>query len=132
MPESYPSEKSASTSRPKDSKPHPYDKHVIGNMDENSLWKAPENWECTSLSVPPPNSSPHLPWGPNSDENGLSESNVFQMHKSLLRRMRTASPKIMLERLTEEWTDPIDATINEELQFEKQMRMRTALYACFR
>jgi len=35
----------------------------------------------------------------------------------------------MLERLTEEWTDPADATINEELEFEKQLWMRTALYA---
>jgi hypothetical protein len=35
----------------------------------------------------------------------------------------------MLERLTEEWTDPTDATINEELEFEKQLWMRTALYA---
>jgi hypothetical protein len=131
MPESCPSEKSASTSRTEDAKPHPYDKHAIGNTDKNNLWKAPENWECTSLPVPPPNSSARPPWAPNSDENSLSGSNVFQLHKSLLRRMRTASPKIMLERLTEEWTDPTDATINEELQFEKQLWMRTALHACF-
>jgi hypothetical protein len=43
--------------------------------------------------------------------------------------MRTASPKIMLERLTEEWTDPTDTTINEELEFEKKLWMRTALHA---
>jgi hypothetical protein len=131
MPESYLSEKSASTFRPEDAKPHPYDKHAIGNTEKNNLWKAPENWECTSLPAPPPNSSARPPWGPNSDENSLSGSNVFQLHKSLLRRMRTASPNIMLERLTEEWTDPTDATINEELQFEKQLWMRTALHACF-
>jgi hypothetical protein len=44
--------------------------------------------------------------------------------------MRTANPKIMLERLIEKWTDPDDATINEELEFEKQLWMRTALHAC--
>jgi hypothetical protein len=37
----------------------------------------------------------------------------------------------MLERLTEEWTDPTDATINDELEFEKQLWTRTAFHSFF-
>lgn len=41
--------------------------------------------------------------------------------------MEAASPKIMLERLKEEWTTVEDATIYKEMEFEKQLWMLTAL-----
>lgn len=41
--------------------------------------------------------------------------------------MQAASPKILLERLTEEWGEVADAAIYRELEFEKQLWMRTAL-----
>lgn len=128
MPEFYTSGKSGSTSRLEDAQAQPFGSHTVSNVT-NNLWKAPENWEYTSLPVPPPKSSARPPWRPNSDESNLPGSEVFPLQKNLLRRMRTASPKIMLERLTEEWTDPTDATIEEELEFEKQLWMRTALHS---
>lgn len=41
--------------------------------------------------------------------------------------MRAASPKIILERIREQWTDLADATIYRELEFEKQLWMLTGL-----
>jgi len=41
--------------------------------------------------------------------------------------MEAATPKIVLERLKEEWVAVPDATIYRELEIEKQMWMLTAL-----
>jgi hypothetical protein len=41
--------------------------------------------------------------------------------------MEAAGPRIVLERLKEEWTEVTDATIYKELEFEKQLWMLTAL-----
>lgn len=41
--------------------------------------------------------------------------------------MAAASAKIMLERLTEEWTQVADAAFYKDLMFEKQLWMLTAL-----
>lgn len=46
--------------------------------------------------------------------------------------MQAASTKILLERLTEEWVDVADESIRRELEFEKQLWMRTALRACIK
>jgi hypothetical protein len=46
-----------------------------------------------------------------------------------IRRMEAASPKIILERLKEEWMQVSDATIYRELEVEKQLWMLTALGA---
>jgi hypothetical protein len=43
--------------------------------------------------------------------------------------MEAASPKIILERLKEEWMQVSDATIYRELEVEKQLWMLTALGA---
>ena len=41
--------------------------------------------------------------------------------------MESAGPKIILERLKEEWNDPVDEEADEELQLEKQLWVLTAL-----
>jgi hypothetical protein len=44
-----------------------------------------------------------------------------------IRKMNAASPKIMLERLKEEWVGVADASIYRELELEKQLWMLAAL-----
>lgn len=44
-----------------------------------------------------------------------------------IRRMESASPKIILERLKEEWLEVADASVYRELELEKQLWMLTAL-----
>lgn len=41
--------------------------------------------------------------------------------------MESAGPKIILDRLKEEWNDPVDEEADEELQLEKQLWVLTAL-----
>lgn len=41
--------------------------------------------------------------------------------------MESASPKIILERLKEEWLEVADASVYRELELEKQLWMLTAL-----
>jgi hypothetical protein len=41
--------------------------------------------------------------------------------------MAVASPKIIYERLNEEWTEVPDASFYKELEFEKQLWLLTAL-----
>jgi hypothetical protein len=41
--------------------------------------------------------------------------------------MEAANPKIMLERVKEEWTETDDITICKEVEFEKHLWMLTAL-----
>lgn len=41
--------------------------------------------------------------------------------------MQAASPKIVLERLKEEWVEVADASVYRELELEKQLWMLTAL-----
>ena len=44
-----------------------------------------------------------------------------------VRRMEAASPKIILQRLVEEWDDDEDEAIYNELEFEKQLWMLVGL-----
>lgn len=53
-------------------------------------------------------------------------SEVVHLQKNL-RRMEAASPKIILERLKEEWIEVADASVYRELELEKQLWMLSAL-----
>jgi hypothetical protein len=56
-------------------------------------------------------------------QNTLLELTRFQR---FIRRMETAGPKVILDRLKEEWHDPADAEADDELQLEKQLWVLTA------
>lgn len=51
----------------------------------------------------------------------------IQLLQRSIRRMEAASPKIVLERLKEEWVEVADASVYRELEFEKQLWMLSAL-----
>lgn len=50
----------------------------------------------------------------------------MQLQKTV-RKMEAATPKIILDRLKEEWDEVPDASIYRELELEKQLWMLTAL-----
>ena len=56
-------------------------------------------------------------------QNSLLEMTRFQR---FIRRMESAGPRIILDRLKEEWYDPVDNEANEELLLEKQLWVLTA------
>jgi hypothetical protein len=43
-----------------------------------------------------------------------------------IRRMESAGPRVICDRLKEEWHDPVDEEANEELLLEKQLWVLTA------
>jgi hypothetical protein len=51
----------------------------------------------------------------------------IQLLQRSIRRMEAASPKIVLERLKEEWVEVADASVYRELELEKQLWMLSAL-----
>jgi hypothetical protein len=101
--------------------------YASGLTNENLVaWRPPSSWEI------------HL-----SDEKGQEEQlsavpvldGIAVAHSSLLemtrfqrfiRRMENAGPRIILDRLKEEWHDPVDEEANEELLLEKQLWVLTA------
>ena len=52
----------------------------------------------------------------------------LQLLQRNIRRMEAASPKIILERLKEEWVEVADASVYRELELEKQLWMLSALH----
>lgn len=52
----------------------------------------------------------------------------LQLLQRNIRRMTAASPKIILERLKEEWVEVADASVYRELELEKQLWMLSALH----
>ncbi|KAL1599776.1 hypothetical protein SLS60_007580 [Paraconiothyrium brasiliense] len=56
-------------------------------------------------------------------QNSLLELTRFQR---FIRRMESAGPKVILDRLKEDWDDPNDEETNEELHLEKRLWVLTA------
>lgn len=96
-------------------------------------WKPPLDWECVpeKLKISPKvdrkSKQPKL-IAKSRDSELASPSAPQAMHlQRHIRRMEAANPKIMLERLREEWTEVADPAIYQELELEKQLWMLTAL-----
>lgn len=93
------------------------------------FWRPPTDWEC--LSDDPDHSQPggrsgiRTPRQSSHDDQAASSTRSTHQQRHI-RRMEAANPKIMLERIKEEWTE-IDDTICKELEFDKHLWMLTAL-----
>ncbi|CAD6500832.1 BgTH12-06537 [Blumeria graminis f. sp. triticale] len=96
-------------------------------------WKPPDAWACLSdeefkalktksLARPAKNHT-------NQPPSKQAPSTVFELSylQRSIRRMEAASPKIVLERLKEEWNEIADASVYRELELERQLWMLTAL-----
>ncbi|PBP16261.1 hypothetical protein BUE80_DR013067 [Diplocarpon rosae] len=101
---------------------------VIKRTKPFYTWKPPETWGCDdgTLKVSPPRvfSAPLRPIKERRHKAPPAE--IAHLRKSI-RRMDAASPKIILERLKEEWVGVADASVYRELELEKQLWMLTAL-----
>ncbi|KAF2463176.1 uncharacterized protein BDR25DRAFT_347392 [Lindgomyces ingoldianus] len=113
------------------------DKPSYANSLSNLVaWRPPSNWE---VILPPEHSEsnetrepcerpqqkelPPLPTGVANAHSSLLELTRFQR---FIRRMESAGPKVILDRLKEEWHDPTDEETNEELALEKSLWVLTA------
>lgn len=103
--------------------------YASGLTDTNVVaWRPPSEWDIVL-----PNSHEF------SDEKGPSsipvDDDFITTHNStmeltrfqrFIRRMESAGPKIILDRLKEEWHSPVDEEASEELVLEKQLWVLTA------
>ncbi|KAH7409443.1 hypothetical protein BKA64DRAFT_705208 [Cadophora sp. MPI-SDFR-AT-0126] len=90
-------------------------------------WKPPEIWESDD-EIPKilhRRSSTHL--RPIRERRHRAQPSEITHLQRSIRRMEAASPKIVLERLKEEWVEVADASVYRELELEKQLWMLTAL-----
>jgi hypothetical protein len=107
---------------------------------EPDTWRAPDEWGCSfeegpqlkikTINVVEPSfqSDPADGWPcQRSDKWSASLPAEFIQLQRSVRRMEAASPKILLERLKEEWVDVGDPSVHRELESEKQLWMLTAL-----
>jgi hypothetical protein len=92
-------------------------------------WRPPTDWD---ILLPLPNELSHdrkLPPMP-GDMGGIAvaHSSLLELTRfqRFIRRMESAGPKIILDRLKEEWHDPGDEEADQELMLEKQLWVLTA------
>lgn len=98
-------------------------------------WKPPQTWDCISDDdfKRPPKRKTILKIPEEPFRNEVQECQPWPVTIELthlqrnIRRMEAASPKIVLERLKEEWNEIADASVYRELELEKQLWMLTAL-----
>jgi hypothetical protein len=93
-----------------------------------SRWQAPSSWDIvhSSKSSPPKRSASAS--SPASTSAGEDRRHADASHfQRFVRRMEGAGPRIILERLKEEWDEPADRVMSDELLLEKHLWALTAL-----
>ena len=92
-------------------------------------WKPPEVWKCPSEEKEAEKPTVRLVSSPKPVGIKRQISPVLEVThlQRSIRRMEAASPKIILERLKEEWMEVADASVYRELELEKQLWMLSAL-----
>lgn len=95
-----------------------------------SRWQAPSSWDIPHAKsgvqgASPTMSSPSS--SPDKSEYRKSEAEMMSHFQRFVRRMEGAGPRIILERLKEEWDEPSDRSMSDELQLEKHLWALTAL-----
>ena len=92
-------------------------------------WRPPTDWDILLPLPNEPSQDRRLPSTP-GDMGGIAvaHSSLLELTRfqRFIRRMESAGPKIILDRLKEEWHDPGDEEADEELMLEKQLWVLTA------
>ncbi|QDS77075.1 hypothetical protein FKW77_007287 [Venturia effusa] len=112
----------------------PHEERKNGNatpLDSLSRWEPPGSWD-----VLPGNASPSTTNQTASNSRDTSSASTEEERRSedashfqrFVRRMEGAGPRIILERLKEEWDDPADHAMSQELHLEKHLWALTALH----
>jgi hypothetical protein len=83
-------------------------------------WKAPSEWDVNSPTLAEHRLSSVTALSVESTSDDLTHFQRF------IRRMENAGPRIILDRLREEWHN-VDEEADDELQLEKQLWVLTAL-----
>lgn len=93
------------------------------------FWRPPTEWEYLpgdpNYSQQGGMSATRIPRPLSDDTQAASSSRLTHLQRHI-RRMEAANPKIILERIREEWTE-VDDTVCKELEFEKHLWMLTGL-----
>lgn len=92
-------------------------------------WRPPTNWDI--LLPRPKELSQDRKLPPTPEDMGgiaVAHSSLLELTRfqRFIRRMESAGPKIILDRLKEEWHDPGDDEADQELMLEKQLWVLTA------
>lgn len=89
-------------------------------------WRPPSSWEI-HLAGDKGHDKP-APQNSALDGIAVAHSSLLEMTRfqRFIRRMESAGPRVILDRLKEEWHDPVDEESNEELMLEKQLWILTA------
>jgi hypothetical protein len=94
---------------------------------QQDSWRPPDTWECPAEAAKSPTTPLEAPLRLSKNKKtSLQPSELTHLRKNL-RRMEAASPKIVIERLKEEWIEIADASVYRELELEKQLWMLTTL-----
>jgi hypothetical protein len=109
----------------------PKPKEILSSSPDS--WKPPAEWECLSDDPKTPTPAARktgrgIKGSSSSDKYGSPTpgAEVTDLRRNI-RRMQVANPRIMLERIKEEWTEVSDPTIYKELELDKHLWVLTAL-----
>jgi hypothetical protein len=93
-----------------------------------SGWQAPDNWEYIPKKEATEGSTEETASSMSRTSTSEAPHDIDPMHfQRFIRRMEGAGPKILLNRLKEEWDDSVDDSTMAELALEKHLSVLTAL-----
>ncbi|TID20330.1 hypothetical protein E6O75_ATG07790 [Venturia nashicola] len=99
--------------------------------NNNTRWQAPGSWDIIGRNQSP---SPTKRSASISQDTSITSTgedrrpNDASHFQRFVRRMEGAGPRIILERLKEEWDEPADHAMSQELHLEKHLWALTALH----
>jgi hypothetical protein len=110
--------------------PPPLKDHPPKTPPNISRWQAPSSWDIphgknVATEISPITSSPGS--SPETASHRKSHTEMMSHFQRFVRRMEGAGPRIIMERLKEEWDEPSDRSMSDELQLEKHLWALTAL-----
>ena len=91
-------------------------------------WRPPSEWDIVLPTTEESAEEKGLPPLPEDAGIAIAHSSTLELSRfqRFIRRMESAGPKIILDRLKEEWNNPVDEEASEELILEKQLWVLTA------
>lgn len=91
-------------------------------------WRPPSDWDILLPNPLDADLKKSLPPLPQEDETAAIQDGPMELTRfqRFIRRMESAGPKIILDRLKEEWHNPVDPDACEEMMLEKQLWVLTA------
>lgn len=106
--------------------------YASGLPDEDLVaWRPPSEWDIVLPKSPGNDEGKELvplpPIPVQTDRHAVQEApGELTRFQRFIRRMESAGPKIILDRLKEEWSNPVDEKMCDEMELEKQLWVLTA------